>query len=149
MLVEVALSKRTKFDVVEAGATSAGTEVLTSAIDTAGYDGVLLILTSMATANAGNHFKAKQAADSGGSPDDYSDIAGSKATPATNGDGAFIDIFKPQKRYIKGSVIRAGANSVTGPIIAMKYNGRIFPQENNVTNVMIGVTLIEPAEGTA
>ncbi len=141
------LLNTTKPRIVEAAGTSAGTELLSDAIDmAAGYEGVLF-LSNIATANAGNFMKLQQS-DDDGSSDAYSDIEGSKATAAGNDDQVAIDIYKPAKRYVRASMIRAGANTVTGPIWAIPYGPRVQPVDNTDSD-MVGVLLVTPDEGTA
>jgi hypothetical protein len=146
--MEMNFPSECKLDLAAAGASSAGTAVDGSAIDMQGYDAICFFCT-IATANAGNFLKASQAADSGGSPDDFSDIAGSKVVAATNGDVVMLNIRRPLKRYVKPHIIRAGTNTATGDIYAVRYNSRKGLQVNAVTNVVALVELNGPAEGTA
>lgn len=132
--------KVTKF----AATASAGTEILTDAIDMQGFDGVLIMCT-MATANAANHLKGQQCDTSGGT---YADLAGSAVTPGADGDVLILDLFQPRERYIKGSVIRAGADTQVGEIYVVQYKGKKRPEDNN-SGIYNSVLLQSPAEGTA
>lgn len=144
--MEQFLSAEVKIDKVADGASSAGTAVTSSAIDMQGYDAVCLF-AQIATANAGNYLKAQQSSDDGGS-DDYTDLAGSKVVADNGADVVVLDIRRPTKRYVKGIIIRGGANTVTGDMYAVRYNSRKFPQVNDVLNTLNLVQLIGPAEGT-
>lgn len=144
--MEMSLTSEVKIDKVADGASSAGTAVTSSAIDMAGYDAVC-IFAQIATANAGNYLKAQQSDDDGGS-DDYSDLAGSKVVADNGADVVCLDIRRPSKRYVKGVLIRGGANTVTGDMYAIRYNSRQGLQVNDVLNSFNLVTLNGPAEGT-
>lgn len=145
--MEQFLSGEGKFDLVAAAATSAGTAVDGSSVDMQGYDAVCFFC-QIATANAGNYLKASQSEDDGVA-DAFSDLAGSKTIVDTDGDIAILDVRKPMKRYVKPHIIRAGANTVTGQIFAIRYNSRKGPQANDVANVSNLVQLVSPSEGTA
>lgn len=137
--------KNIKITLVEAGATSAGTELTSDSVDMEGFDGVMFV-GKIATVNAGNYGKAAQSSDDGVA-DAFSDIEGSKVVPGDDGDSFLIDVYKPQKRYVRCAVIRAGANTVTGDVYAIQYG----PAKPPVTQ---GTTIdselhISPAEGTA
>ena len=139
------LSNEIKIRKVAAGAVSAGTEVVSSVVDMAGYEGVLFFAT-IATANAGNYLKAKQDTVVGMSA--AADIAGSKVVATANGEVVFLDIYKPAERYLTANIIRAGANTATGDIYAIQYEGKVKPEINIVTDVIIGELHITPDEGT-
>lgn len=138
------LSKEVKITKVAASG-SAGTEVVTGAIDMQGFDGVFM-MTTIATANAGNYLKGQH--DDAVGLGTVADIAGSKVLSGTNGNVMFLDIYKPTKRYVQGSVIRAGANSVLGEIYIIQYKGIKSPV-TNVRSGYVGTFLQEPASGTA
>lgn len=121
---------------------SAGSEVLTGAIDMQGYDGAVAFVT-VATANAGNYMKATQCDTSGGS---YADLTGTKTVPLQNGDVALIDVYKPTERYLKFSVIRAGASTVLGEIYVLQYKGTKVPETQAATTIASYV--VSPAETT-
>lgn len=139
------LSKFANIAEVAAGATSAGTEVVSSAIDMAGYDGVL-IFARIATANAGNYLQAYQ--DSASDLGTKQTLGGSKVVATGDNEVVFLNIYRPTKRYVAGSIIRAGAATATGDMYALKYRGRL-DEANSTAGVIVGKSLISPAEGTA
>lgn len=140
------LSNEVKIRKVAVAAGSAGTEVISSVVDMAGYEGVMFF-TTIATANAGNFLKAQQdaAVGMGGA----ADILGSKVVAAANASVVWLDIYKPTERYVTANIIRAGANTATGDMYAIQYEGKVKPELNLVTNTIIGELSISPAEGTA
>jgi hypothetical protein len=140
------LSSGTKLRKVAVAAASAGTEVLTSAIDMEGYEGVLIFVTQATYHATGNYLKAQQCTTSGGG---YADLAGSKVLATADAEVLCIDIYRPGKRYVKGSVIRGGTNTATGEIYALQYDTRTRPVVNDVASVQSLVRVISPAEGTA
>jgi hypothetical protein len=139
----MSLTKNAKIVLAIAGAGSAGS-TLTGTVDTAGFEGVMFV-GSMATANVGNFGKVGQGAAANGS--DAADLAGSKAAPVGNGDSFAIDVYRPASRYVTVSVVRGGANSITGDVYAFLYGGRIRPTTHGAT-VTAAVTLSSPDAGT-
>lgn len=121
------------------GATSAGTDVNGITIDTSDCEGVILF-ARIATANVGNFLKAQE----GDTTSPTADIAGSKVIATTNGDVVALDIYKPLKRYLRGVIVRAGANTVTGDLFAVKYGAKKLPDNGASVNKIIA----SPAAGT-
>ena len=129
--------------------SSADTDAVTSdAVDMQNYDGVLFF-TTFAVANAGNYLKVQQDENDASAFSDAEDLAGTKVTPASTNDVAWIDVYRPSKRYIRVHATRAGASTALGEIYAIRYNGRELPETNLVTNEVIGKLLITPEAGTA
>lgn len=129
------------------GAMTASTDcVPTEIIDMAGFEGVVFFGT-IATANDGNYIYAQQDDD----PDGESsvDLAGSKVVAAANGQVVWLDIYKPEKRYLRACINRGGASTATGDFYAIQYQGRKGLISNLVANKLIGEILISPDEGTA
>lgn len=135
------LSPSIMLDRVSDDTGSAGTAIDSTAVDMAGYDGVILFCT-IATANAGNYLSAQQGAASNGS--DAATLLGSKTTVTADGGLAVLDVYKPLERYVRAQVIRAGANTAVGEIFALRYGKD--KQPSSFTNV---VRLVSPAEGAA
>lgn len=121
------------------GATSAGTAVNGSTIDTSDCEGVIFF-ARIATANAGNFLKAQE----GDTSSPTADIAGSAVAAATNGQIVALDVHKPLKRYIRAVIVRAGADTVTGDVYAVKYGSRKLPESGADVNVI----LASPIAGT-
>lgn len=129
-------------------ATSAGTTTVeTAVIDTAGYDGAIIV-TTVGTSNAGNYLKVQQ--DSDAAFGTGADLEGSKITPAS-ADVITIDIHKPEKRYLKAFVAR-GASTTVGEIYVFLYNSVKEPENNGQIEARSGYAgkfLLSPSEGTA
>lgn len=121
------------------GATSAGTDVNGITIDTSDCEGVILF-ARIATANAGNFLKAQE----GDTTSPTADIAGSKVIATENGQVVALDIHKPLKRYLRGVIVRAGTNTVTGDLFAVKYGAKKLPDSGASVNKIIA----SPAAGT-
>jgi hypothetical protein len=133
------LSNQVVVEKVADGATSAGTDVNGTAVDLQGYDGVMFF-AGIATANAGNFLKVQE----GSTTSPTADLAGSKTIAAQNGHIVLVDVYRPLKRYARPVIVRAGANTVTGDLYAIKYVGRVSPKiaANAVS------ALISPIAGT-
>ena len=121
------------------GATSAGTDVNGSTIDTSDCEGVVFF-ARIATANAGNFLKAQE----GDTTSPTADIAGSKVIATESGQIVALDVHKPLKRYIRAVIVRAGTNTVTGDLFAVKYGARKLPESGADVNVIVA----SPAAGT-
>lgn len=128
-----------------AGAASATSEVSGAVFDAAGYDSVIII-TRIATANAGNFLKAQFGDASDGS--DMADLAGTKVVAVANGQLTVLEVVKPTKRYIRGGIIRAGSATITGDMIYIGVNGTPAPVINQITNTLITKSVLSPAAGT-
>ncbi len=126
-------------------AGSAGSLVAGATVDMDGYEGVLL-LTRISTANAGNFLKAQQGDQADGS--DASDLAGTATVAAADGDLVVLDVYRPTGRYVRPVIDRSGTNTATGDVYALRYGGRLSPQDNNVADVIVSKLVSSPSEGT-
>lgn len=128
-------------------ATAAGTTAINgTALDMAGYEGVLFV-TSIATADAGNVFKAQIGSLANGT--DAVDLEGASVVAAANGQTVWLDIYRadPEQRYIRPAVVR-GASTAVGEIYAIQYESRKQVINNNVANTIIGKLVVNPHEVT-
>lgn len=133
---------------------AAGTsDVNSGVIDTLGYGGCLIIMGAGVIATSGTvDAKLQQSADSGGSPDDFSDIAGSGQTQMVDTDDnkLFVwDVRACKKRYLRVATTRGdGGNSTIDFLVAIPYHpGQGAPALHSTVKSM--KVLSEPAEGTA
>lgn len=134
-----------------ANAAAAGTSnVNGTAVDMTGWDGVIFIAgVGTLTATQVTKLKAQQGAASDGS--DGADLASSATSAMADGDSnklLKIDIFRPQKKYVRPVLVRGTANAVLDFIIAIRYRGQKAPITEDST-ISQYKTLISPAEGTA
>ncbi len=112
-----------------------------------GYDGVLF-LTSFGTPAVDNTINAAQS-DDDGSVDDYTDLEASKTVPGASDEDAYLEIFRPTKRWVRCEAAR-GTSSTLESIWALLYGPRDSRKVTNVVSGTItGKSLISPAEGTA
>jgi hypothetical protein len=137
------LSENVKITKVAASVDGTGT-VVTGAIDMQGFNGVL-VMSTMATANAGNYVKAGQ--DDAVGLGTIADIEGSKVVCTASPQVLMLDI-KPTKRYCQVSFVRGGATTVLGEIYIIQYKGDKLPETFTRTGYN-GKILVEAAEGTA
>lgn len=127
--------------------TTAGTSTVTSdAIDMLGYDSVL-VLSSFGTAASNNTVKLQQSSDDGSS-DAYSDLEGTSVASGSSDEDVFVDLRKPEKRYIK-AVFARGTSSTLESVWAILYNARSLPVDNTTSGTIVGEQFTTPAEGTA
>lgn len=127
----------------------AGTTDITGAIlDMSGFEGVLMQVTMGAlTASAVTSIKAQQ-----GDEADLSDAADLEDTAQTIADSDddkvfYIDLYRPQKRYVRLYVDRGTANAVVASAEYFQYGPRSIPVTHGAN--VSGETWASPEEGTA
>ncbi len=127
----------------------AGTTDLNGAIlDMQGFEGVLIeVVFGVITSGAVTSIKAQQDTDSAGGT--MADLAGTAQTIADTDDDKtfYIDLYRPQERYVRLVVDRATQNAVVSSATYIQYGARVAPTTHG-TNVS-GETHVSPAEGTA
>lgn len=133
-------------------AVAAGqTAQTSSAIDTAGYEGVKIYsMFGTITSGAATSVKVQQSSDDA-SADAYADLAGSSVTVADDDDNQVVvhDIYRPRERYLKVVISRATQNAVIDGIVAVLYGADKMPTTDDTTTVVARETHSSPAEGTA
>ena len=144
------LGKDTKISIAITSADGvAGTEDINGAtLDMQGFENVMAIVTfGVITGSAVTSIKMQQDTDS--AMGTAADLLGTAQTVAdTDGEKTFyIDLVKPQERYVRLVVDRATQNAVVASATYLQYNGVKAPSTHG-TNVS-GETHISPIEGTA
>jgi len=144
------LSKQVKISsaVTPTEGAAAATDLLGTTLDMAGYDGVLMIVRMGAiTTGAVTGLRAQQGADSGLS--DAADLLGTAQVVADGDDEKtfYIDLFRPEERYVRLVVDRATQNAVVSSAHYIQYKGSKAPSTHG-SNVS-GETHVSPIEGTA
>lgn len=140
------LSNGIKITKVKDASATGTTEVLSNVVDMVGYEGVLFF-TTIGSFNAGNYIKGQQ--DTDVAMGTVADLSGSKVVATANNEVVWLDIYRPQERYVRVSAIRAGATTTLGEIYALQYESRKQVVDNNVAGTIIGSLLVSPDEGTA
>jgi hypothetical protein len=129
-------------------AGAAGTTVINgTAIDTAGFDGVLFVVQFGAiVATAVTSIKAQQ--DTVAAMSGAADIAGTSQTVADTDDDKvfYIDLRRPLEQFVRLVVSRATA-AVTCSAMAYLYRARSKPVTHGAG--VAGERFSSPAEGTA
>jgi hypothetical protein len=131
-----------------AGAAAA-TAINGTAVDTAGFQGgCCVVQMGPIVTGALTSIKLQQSGDSGGSPDDFTDVLGTSQTIADDADEKvfYIDFKRTTKRYVRVVVTR-GTQNATCMAMYYMYGARSKPvtQGTNVT----GEQFYAAAEGTA
>lgn len=131
-------------------ATAAGTtDITTDTVDMSGYDGICwLVPFGAITSGAVTSIKAQQGAASG--MGDAADLLGTSVTVAdTESDKTFyLEVNKPQERYVRAIVDRGTQNAVVHAILAVLYKGSKMPVTHGA-GISGGEVHASPAEGTA
>lgn len=132
------------------GVAAGTTEQPGTSLDMAGFDGCLFMgFVGALTNGHTTALKAQQSSDNGSS-DGFSDLAGSSVALA-DGDSnkvVLLDIYKPEKGYLKPVFSRGGANAVIDGIVAIQYASKTVPLTHGTT-VKALKTFVTPPEGTA
>lgn len=127
------------------GYTATGTSTVnTNAVDMQGYEGVIF-LASIASAANNNGVKAQQGQQS--NMGDAADLAGTQLLSDGTKTDLLLEIYRPQERYVRASVIR-GTTTVIESVWAIQYMAGKKPV-NNVTAAQAVELWASPAEGTA
>lgn len=121
------LSKNVKIDRVM-NAVAAGTSDQNSAsVDMAGFDGVMFIaFLGTLTATQVTLLTAQHSSDDSS----FANITGGSTSAMADGDSnkmLFVDVFKPQNRYVRAVVDRGTANAVIDGVLAIQYVGDKAP----------------------
>lgn len=139
------LLSRVKFVKVSDVAASATTDVNSSILDMAGFEGVVF-LTSLSTANATNTIKVQQSATN--ATDDMTDLAGTEVSSGTTDEDLIVEVHKPGARYVRAVVSRGAATTVENIWAALYGKGG-----QHAASTLAGTAIAEihnaPAEGTA
>ena len=77
------------------------------------------------------------------------DVAGSRVVADANGSVVGLEVTKLAFRFCRPVIVRAGADTVTGDIYAIRVNSFIQPTIANITNTHKTIVLQAPALGTA
>jgi hypothetical protein len=133
------------------------TDVNSDAIDVRNCMGVLIVLTLGAVvATGGLSIKVQQSNDSGGSPDDWTDLAGSASVTCADTDDdkmIAIEIRRPLKSFVRLAITRLdAANSEVLSVHYLLFGVRTMPTVQAVTAgqfVIAPETFASPDEGTA
>lgn len=126
------------------------TDVTSSVIDTAGYEGVRFILGLGAlTSTTVVSTKVRGGALSNGS--DLADLEGTSVAVADDDDNQIvvIDVYRPQERYIALKTLRATANAVIDFLVVELYGARKEPVTTTHATVVATEMHVSPEEGTA
>ena len=124
-----------------------GTDNQTHGVDTANYDGVLFMVRA---ASADLEVHAIQDDSLDGSDellDDASDIEDSKVEADNIGEVIWIDIYRPDERYV-AIEFNDDSHIDNDNVFALRYHSRNRPIDNNVAEAAKGTQLVSPDEGT-
>lgn len=145
------LGKDLGYQHVQAAIAAADdTDTDSAAIDTSGYDGVILITSITDSVDTGvATLTAKQCDTSGGT---YAALTGAAATATSganddlNGQLLIVDVFRPLERYVKANLGSATANIAYGETLAILYNSTHKPIAQTSTEVADLAAVAGPAE---
>jgi hypothetical protein len=130
------------------GVVAGTSEIDSSTLDTAGYDGAVIV-TAFGAITAGSVVAVKL--QDGATTSPTTDVLGSSQAVADTDDNKQVlhDIYRPRNRYLRVVVTRTSQNAVLDGIWAILYRGRKEPIAVDTTSVAATKVLISPAQGTA
>jgi hypothetical protein len=142
------LLKNCKITRVAASAVAAQTDVESTFVDMAGFDGVLFIaLTGDVTATSALALKASQ--NTADSSSGAAEVVGAASFTAGASDAdskaIVLDVRRPRERYVRAILERGTANAVVDGIIAIQYNAKDLPT-SQAASVIASALINDPAE---
>ncbi|MDE2426789.1 MAG: hypothetical protein KGO96_12880 [Elusimicrobia bacterium] len=124
------LVKNVKFTLVETDVAAGQTEVDSSIVDMAGYDGVLFV-AALGDVTDASVLTLKAQDNSVNSTTGMADITGATTgaiTASTNSDQLLIvDVYRPQKEFVRAVLTRTAQNAVINSIVAIQYRSSRGP----------------------
>lgn len=131
-------------------ANASNTDVTTTIVDTAGWDGVMCIQPITDSANTGKaELIARQ--NTANSTSGMAALSGATATKTDAGGDALnskclvVDVNRPQERYVDFNIKSSVANVAFGDAIIILYNSQKKPTVQG-TSVLHSVLVVSPAE---
>ncbi len=117
------------------------------AIDTAGFDGVLFIVTfAVIAAGAVTDIFVEQDTLTGFDDDSQALLGSSQTIADDDDDGIFyVDIFRPRDRFVRLVVNKDASNATAESALAFLYRGQSFPVSHGSS--VAGERFSSPAEG--
>jgi hypothetical protein len=123
-------------------ASGATTPMQTTVLDMDGYEGVLFIAASTATSTA-QHLCFEMG--TGSATAVLSEATGRVEHSVF---GLYLDVYRPQKRYVMGKFTSSGATGPSRALVALRYGARNKPTTMS-SALMAGLALSSPGSGTA
>lgn len=151
------LSRHTTPWVLSSGVSAGnGDTQSTTPIDLANSNGVLFFITLGVVSSGGSGTIKVQMSTDFNVTDPWSDVqsTGFAYAVANSTQGCVIDLYRPQKRYLRIQTIRGGSgNTVIASVTALSYHDNIAPNTPGTTtttgNIMNVTWLSNSANGAA
>lgn len=121
------LSNAVKFTLVQAALADGSTDPDSTALDMAGYEGVLFVGICGTITGSGTCTLAAYGSSDNGVVDTFAALSGASAEASGSADSdklLIVDVFQPRERYIRTKLTRATANSIWGGTIAIQYKAK-------------------------
>ena len=136
------LGKSIVLDLVQAGLADGTTDPDSSSVDMQGFEGVMFVGIIGAQDAA-----ATAAIQAAGSTDDstFADITGALATSPVNSDDKILvlDVYRPQDRYIRTTLTRAGTTNTTwGGTLAIRYGAHNKPTTHTAATLAVAMATV-------
>lgn len=124
------LSEEIKLTLVQAALADGQSDPDSTAVDMAGFDGVMFVGLVGTITGAGTVTLTGQQSSDNGVADAFAPMTGAAvvATAAAESDKLLVlDIDQPRERYVRTNLTRAVANSIYGGTLAIQYKARSKP----------------------
>lgn len=123
------LSKNINVIKVSNGATAGTSEVDSSILDMAGYDGVMFIV-DLATVVDASVLTLNAQQNTANSTSGMATITGASATftaSTSSNKALLVDVYRPLQRYVRAAFTRTAQNATVNTIIAIQYKSQFRP----------------------
>lgn len=134
-----------QFNIIKVsnGATAGTTEVDSSIIDMAGWDGVVFV-ADLGTVTDGSVMTLTPQQNTANSTSGMAAITGTAPTftAATSSNKAMaVDVYRPLQRYLRAAFTRTTQNAVVNTIIAIQYKAKFQPITLDASVIASGVII--------
>lgn len=142
------LSSNIKIVPVKAYTTAATTNLFSTPVNMAGYEGVLF-LSSFGTAGASNTIKVQQSTSSASGTAAFADLTGSSVSLGGSSDEhQWVEVHRPLEKWVRIQFMR-GSSTTIEKAYALQYGPRNAAVDNTTAGTIAGELHASPAEGTA
>lgn len=147
-MIQGNLGEQIKTTVIKTFQSAAQSEIDSTTIDTAGYDG-FLVEVIFGTITSGSDVDVHLETGTTTSPTDNVEGSNVAVADTRSNDVVKIDVKGPfLHRYFRVVVTRTTQNAEVNSIILHQYNPRLEPVTDDSASVVDCLCLVSPAEGT-
>lgn len=147
-MIDMSILNAAKITRVSNAVAAGTTAVNLTSVDMSGYENATLLVSfGTITATAVTSIKLQESDDNS----TFSDLAGSAVVVADtqSNNVAVVEIAHPNKRYVRGVVVRGTANAVVDGASFLQYGAKKVPVTQSASVVTTSKVVFSPIAGTA